>query len=70
MNQQTTTSSPSLDAFYEIALTLNSIQEPAELLNHVLEVATNTLNADRGFILLSSEETRDGFEVKCSQNFT
>lgn len=68
MNQEATTSPSSLDALFEIALTLNSIQDPAALLEHVLQVAANTLNADRGFMLLSSEEARDGFEVKCAHN--
>ena len=70
MTQPMLSSSPSLDALFEIALTLNTFQEQTALLEHVLEVATGTLNADRGFVLLSSESAREGFEVKCSQNFS
>ncbi|MFK7847543.1 MAG: sigma 54-interacting transcriptional regulator [Rhodothermales bacterium] len=70
MSEPKQISPPPLSALFDIALTLNSIQEPAALLKHVLEIATSTLNADRGFVLLSSEEHQDGFEVKCSQNFS
>ena len=64
------THSSSLDALFEIALTLNSIQDSGELLAHVLEVATRTLNADRGFLLLTNPEKSDGFEVKSTHNFS
>lgn len=64
------TSSTSLDALFEIALTLNSIQEPGALLEHVLEVAMNTLSADRGLVLMSSTDKPEGFEVKTTHNFS
>ena len=61
---------PSLEALFEIALTINSIQEPEALLEKVLEVAMNSLNADRGFVLLSDEDKSDGFSVKSAHNFS
>jgi Nif-specific regulatory protein len=59
-----------LDALSEIAFTINSIQEPDRLLEKVLEIAMETLGAERGFILLTAEAAPDGFEVKASRNFT
>ena len=60
----------SLEALFEIALTLNSIQDPDRLLEHVLEVATKTLNADRGFLLLTNPEKNEGFEVRTTHNLS
>ncbi len=60
----------SLEALFEIALQINSIQDASALLDHVLEIATRSLQADRGFILLSNEEKSDGFEVQSTHNLT
>ena len=58
----------SLEALSEIALRINSIQDAGQLLNNVLEIATQTLQADRGFVLLTNEQKSDGFEVHATQN--
>jgi len=60
----------SFQALSEIALTINSIQEPDALLEKVLEITMHSLNAERGFILLNSSSAPEGFEVKNSRNFT
>ena len=57
-----------LDALSEIALTINTIQDPDTLLEQVLEIAMETLEAERGFILLTSKTQPKGFEVKSSRN--
>ena len=59
-----------LRALSEIALTINTIQEPKALLEKVLEIAMETLDAERGFILLTAETQAEGFEVKARRNFT
>ncbi|MEZ4703556.1 MAG: sigma 54-interacting transcriptional regulator [Rhodothermales bacterium] len=59
-----------LEALFDIALTLNSIQESGALMEKVLEAAMDALGADRGFVLLNSETERAGFEVRASMNFT
>lgn len=71
MEPQTNDRAESLfDALSEIALTINSIQEPGDLLETVLEIAMERLNAERGFILLRSDEDPKGYEVRSSRNFT
>lgn len=61
-------SPPSLDALFQIALKINSIQDAGQLLDQVLKIATESLNADRGFVLLANEEKSDGFEVHATHN--
>jgi Nif-specific regulatory protein len=68
--QTTMQTQTSLEALSEIALTINSIQEPDALLEKVLEIAMEALDAERGLILLTSEKAPEGFEVKTSRNFT
>lgn len=58
------------DALSEIARTINSIHESSTLLEKVLEIAMHTLSAERGFILLKSDKTASGFEVRSNRNFT
>ncbi|MDZ4700191.1 MAG: sigma-54-dependent Fis family transcriptional regulator [Rhodothermales bacterium] len=58
----------SFQALTEIALVINSIQEPAALLEKVLEIAMDTLLAERGFVLLEDASDRRGFTVKAQQN--
>ncbi|MFQ5568666.1 MAG: sigma 54-interacting transcriptional regulator [Rhodothermales bacterium] len=70
MDLQTNALQHSLEALSEIALTINTIQEPNALLEKVLEIAMGTLDAERGFILLTSEVHPEGFEVKVQRNFT
>jgi Nif-specific regulatory protein len=60
----------SLEALSAIAQTINTLHEPEELLEKVLETAMETLDAERGFVLLIDEEAREGFAVHSSRNFT
>ncbi len=60
----------SVAALSEIAQIVNSIQEIEPLLKKVLEIAMETLAAERGFVLLKSSKTPDGFEIKYSHNFS
>ena len=60
----------SLTALSEIAQAINTLQEPDALLEKVLEIAMEALDAERGFVLLTSGERSEGFEVKNSRNFT
>lgn len=60
----------SFEALSEIAQTINTLHEPGALLEKVLEIAMETLDAERGFILLQDEEEEEGFAVKNSRNFT
>ncbi|MFQ5652350.1 MAG: sigma-54 interaction domain-containing protein [bacterium] len=59
-----------MQALSEIALTINSFQEIGPLLQKVLEIAMQTLSAERGFVLLKSTSGQEGFEVKTSFNFS
>src|SRR5690606_39315237 len=59
----------SLEALSEIAALINSLQEPEALLETVLTIAMQTLEAERGFVLLESEGGAP-FEVRASRNFT
>jgi Nif-specific regulatory protein len=58
------------NALYQIAKSVNSILEPTELLEHVLEIAMTRLSAERGFIILSNPETENGYEVSVLKNFS
>ena len=58
------------NALFEIALTINSIHDADTLLSRVLEIASTSLNADRGFILLANDQKSDGFEVRATHNMT
>jgi len=59
-----------LRALSEIALVINTLQEPNALLEKVLEIAMETLEAERGFILLTSDERPEGFDITIRRNFT
>ncbi len=58
----------SFQALTEIALVINSIQEPGVLLETVLEIAMDTLQAERGFVLLEDAADPRGFTVKVQKN--
>ncbi len=58
------------DALYEIAKTVNSILEPTELLERVLEIAMARLSAERGFIILANPDRDIGYEVAVLKNFS
>ncbi len=60
----------SLEALSEIAALINSVHDPEELLETVLEVAMQTLEAERGFVLLEDDESSQPFAVRTSRNFT
>ncbi|MDX1545725.1 MAG: GAF domain-containing protein, partial [Rhodothermales bacterium] len=66
----TDASRTSLEALSEIAQTINTLHEPEALLEKVLAIAMETLEAERGFVLLTEPEHRDGFEVRARRNFT
>lgn len=57
-----------LEALSEISLTINSIQDPSLLLEQILEIAMDTLEAERGFVLIQDEEEPLGFSVRASRN--
>ncbi|GIV58152.1 MAG: hypothetical protein KatS3mg042_1065 [Rhodothermaceae bacterium] len=59
-----------LEALSEIAQTINTILEPDILLEKVLEIAMEQLDAERGFVLLTAADRPEGFEVKSRRNFT
>lgn len=59
----------SLEALSEIAALINSVREPEALLETVLEIAMQTLEAERGFVLLEDGGGRTPFEVRASRNF-
>ena len=58
------------DALYEIAKSVNSILEPTELLERVLEIAMSRLSAERGFVILSNPDSENGYEVTVVKNFS
>ncbi|MFK7845334.1 MAG: hypothetical protein AB8G77_08540, partial [Rhodothermales bacterium] len=69
-NKRDTETPASLTALFEIALTINSIKDAGQLLDQVLEIATKSLSADRGFILLRKKKKSDGFEVRSTHNLS
>ncbi|MFQ5674844.1 MAG: sigma-54 interaction domain-containing protein [bacterium] len=60
----------SIQALSEIAQTINTIQRIEPLLEKVLEIAMETLAADRGFVILKSTENSQGFEIRTRRNFS
>jgi Nif-specific regulatory protein len=58
------------DALYQIAKSVNSILEPTELLERVLEIAMTRLSAERGFVILSNPDNKNGYEVDVIKNFS
>ncbi len=56
------------EALSEIALTINTILDPDEVLERVLEVAVGTLEAERGFVLLHRPADDELFEVRAQFN--
>lgn len=57
------------NALFEITRTINSILEPGELLEKVLEIAMTHLRAERGFVLLADNESETGYTVVALTNF-
>jgi Nif-specific regulatory protein len=58
------------NALYEIAKSVNSILEPTELVERVLEIAITRLSAERGFVILSNPDHENGYEVAILKNFS
>jgi Nif-specific regulatory protein len=58
-----------LEALSEIAQTVNTILDPEVLLEKVLEIAMETMEAERGFVLLADRSHKAGFVVKSRRNF-
>lgn len=59
-----------VEALSEISQAINTLREPGEVLETVLEIALERLEAERGFILLRSDNAPDGYEVRSYRNFT
>ncbi len=57
-------------ALLEISQLINSIQELDVLLEKVMDIAVETLSAERGFILLKSSDTSKNISVKVARNIT
>jgi Nif-specific regulatory protein len=57
------------DALYEIAKSVNSILEPTELIERVLDIAMTRLSAERGFIIMSNPDCENGYEVAVLKNY-
>ncbi len=58
------------NALFEVAQTINSILDPLELLEKILEMAMKHLSAERGFLLLANEKSSKDFEVVTAKNFS
>jgi len=58
------------NALYEIARSINSLLEPEELLERVLEIAMKHLSAERGFVILADPNKEDGYDVVTMKNFS
>jgi Nif-specific regulatory protein len=58
------------NALYEIARSVNSILEPEELLERVLEIAMTHLSAERGFVILADPKKENGYDVVTMKNFS
>lgn len=54
-----------LQALLEISGEINTIQDPDELLNRILDIALQQLEAERGFILLKTDE---GLQPRAAKN--
>ena len=59
----------SFEALSEIAATVNSLREPGALLETVLEIAMEALDAERGFVFLEDDAAEAGFAVRAHHNF-
>ncbi len=64
------TPTTSIEALSAIAAAVNSVREPQKLLERVLEIAMESLDAERGFVFLEDGATATGFAVRASRNFT
>lgn len=60
----------SLLALVKISREINSIQEQTELFERILQIAMQTLAAERGFILLQALNTETGFIAHAAKNIS
>ncbi|MBN1397726.1 MAG: sigma-54-dependent Fis family transcriptional regulator [Bacteroidetes bacterium] len=58
------------NTLYEIARSINSILEPEDLLERVLEIAMTHLSAERGFVILADSNKENGYDVVTMKNFS
>jgi Nif-specific regulatory protein len=63
------TSKDNFNTLFEITRTINSILEPNELLEKVLEIAMTHLSAERGFVMLADDKSENGYTVVTVKNF-
>lgn len=57
-----------LHALSEISETINTLYELDELLKKILEIALNTVNAQRGYILMTDQNDPGSLQVRVAQN--
>ncbi|HHM23826.1 MAG TPA: sigma-54-dependent Fis family transcriptional regulator [Bacteroidetes bacterium] len=57
-------------ALLAISEEINTIREPQELLRRILDIAMQTLNASRGFIILKEEQDGPGYSVAVARNLS
>lgn len=57
-----------LQALLDVSRQINSIKQPDELLESILDIAINHLSAERGFVLLKDEKSDNAFLPKAVKN--
>jgi len=60
----------SFKALYEISQLINSILDLDTLLEKVMDIAIETLSADRGFIVLKTSDSSSGFSTRVARNIS
>lgn len=60
----------SVEALSEIAVQINNIRDEDELFARILDIAMETLDAERGFVLMAASDSNTGFEVRHRRNFS
>jgi len=58
------------EALLKIVEEINSVREKSVLLDRIMDIAMATVNAERGFILLKSDENVKNFDVVCARNIS
>lgn len=58
------------DALLSINQEINSVHDTDELLDRIMDIAMDTLKAERGFILLKSPDADHGFEAVTARNIS
>lgn len=57
-----------VNALVDISQKINTIRDPDDLLNSIMDIAIQQLSAERGFILLKDEKKPDQFYPKAARN--